>query len=39
MLFTDKVDFKAKWITKDLEKFFVLIKHIIHQEDIITVSL
>lgn len=33
MLFWDKVDFMTKWITKDLQKVFVMIKHTIHQED------
>lgn len=39
ILTSDNVDFKAKRITKTLEKFFRMIKHIIHQEDIITLNL
>lgn len=34
----DKVDFRANGITKHKEEYFIMIKDVIHQEDIITLN-
>jgi hypothetical protein len=39
MLISDKADFKSKLARRDKEAYFILIKGIIHQEDITIVNM
>ena len=38
LLFSDKVDFRAKKITCDREEYYIMIKGSVHQEDIIILN-